>query len=49
MSRKSKKYKAQMANFEPQKRYGISEAVELLQSMPHVKFDETVDVAYKRH
>jgi large subunit ribosomal protein L1 len=47
MSRKSKKYKAQMANFEPQKRYGIGEAVELLQSMPHVKFDETVDVAYK--
>lgn len=47
MSSRSKIYKAQVATYERQKRYGIGEAVELLQSMPHVKFDETVDVAYK--
>ncbi|MCF6238422.1 MAG: 50S ribosomal protein L1 [Candidatus Marinimicrobia bacterium] len=47
MSKKSKIYKAQLTNFEHQKHYGIGEAIELLQSMPHVKFDETIDVAYK--
>ncbi len=44
---KSKKYKAQMETFEHLKHYGSAEALELLQSMPHVKFDETVDVAFK--
>ncbi|MCF6176725.1 MAG: 50S ribosomal protein L1 [Victivallaceae bacterium] len=44
---KSKKYKAQLEAFEHQKHYGTIEALELLQSMPHVKFDETVDVAFK--
>jgi large subunit ribosomal protein L1 len=44
---KSKIYKAQLETIERQKHYGTIEALELLQSMPHVKFDETVDVAFK--
>ena len=44
---KSKKYKAQMETFEHQNHYAMTEALGLLQSMPHVKFDETVDVAFR--
>jgi large subunit ribosomal protein L1 len=44
---KSKIYKAQMETYDSQKRYSISNALELLQAMPHVKFDETVDIAFR--
>ena len=47
MSKKSKKYKAQLEVFDRQKYYNVEQGLELLQSMPHVKFDETVDVAFK--
>ena len=45
--RKSKLYVAQSACFDREQKYSIAEAVKLLKSMPHTKFDETVDVAFK--
>ena len=45
--RKSKLYKAQAATFDRQQRFELSEALALLKSMPHVKFDETVEMALK--
>lgn len=45
--RKSKLYKSQEALFDAQQRFTVDEALELLKKMPHVKFDETVEVAMK--
>ncbi len=45
--RKSKLYKSQEAMFDAQQRFTVDEALELLKKMPHVKFDETVEVAMK--
>ncbi len=45
--RRSKLYKAQIATFNALERYDIEAALNVLKSMPHVKFDETVNVAYK--
>ncbi len=45
--RKSKLYKSQEALFDAQQRFSVVEALELLKKMPHVKFDETVEVAMK--
>ncbi len=45
--RKSKLYKSQEALFDAQQRFTVVEALELLKKMPHVKFDETVEVAMK--
>ncbi|MBQ9788574.1 MAG: 50S ribosomal protein L1 [Lentisphaeria bacterium] len=43
----SKLYKAQMAAYNREERYSILDAVNVLKAMPHVKFDETVDLAIK--
>lgn len=45
--RKSKLYRAQAATYDRQTKYSIQDAVALLKSMPHIKFDETVDVAIR--
>ena len=47
MPNKSKLYKAQAETFEEMKIYSLGEGLELLKNMPHVKFDETVDMAFK--
>ncbi|MGE4565244.1 MAG: 50S ribosomal protein L1 [Victivallaceae bacterium] len=44
---KSKLYKTQEASFDRQQRFGTIEALEMLKAMPHVKFDETVEMALK--
>lgn len=44
---KSKLYKSQLEKFDIEKEHGIDEALELLKAMPHVKFDETVELAIK--
>lgn len=43
----SKLYKAQMAAYNRDDKYTIAEALNILKAMPHVKFDETVDLALK--
>ena len=43
----SKLYKAQMAAFSRDNKYTLAEAVSILKSMPHPKFDETVELAVK--
>lgn len=43
---KGKRYKAQAAMIEKDKRYDLSSAVELLQSMDSAKFDETVELHF---
>lgn len=45
--RRSKLYLSQLERFERQRKYSVVEALELLKSMPHIKFDQTVDVAFK--
>ncbi len=44
---KSKLYKTQSESMDPDKLYQLSEAFELLKKVPHVKFDESVDIAIK--
>ncbi|MBN1865553.1 MAG: 50S ribosomal protein L1, partial [Victivallales bacterium] len=46
MPKRSKLYRSQAEKLtEPS--YGILEAIEMLKGMPHVKFDETVDIAFR--
>ncbi len=45
--RRSKLYKAQAATFDKAVRYEVAEAIAKLQAMPHAKFDETVEIAFK--
>ncbi|MCP5024465.1 MAG: 50S ribosomal protein L1 [bacterium] len=45
MGKHSKRYKQASAMMEPGRTYEIKEALELLKSLPKVKFDETVEVA----
>lgn len=40
-----KKYKAAAALVDPNKRYGLEEAIALVKKTAHAKFDETVDLA----
>ena len=47
MSKKSKLYRAQSEMCESMKRYTLSDAFVLLQKMPHIKFDETIEIAFK--
>jgi large subunit ribosomal protein L1 len=47
MHKGSKLYRAQSEKFDRAKRYSLSQAFTMLKSMPHVKFDETIDVAFK--
>lgn len=43
----SKLYKSQMAAFSRDSKYTLAEAINILKSMPHAKFDETVELAIK--
>lgn len=45
--RRSKLYNSQAATFDSTLRYEIADAIAKLQAMPHIKFDETVEVAFK--
>ncbi len=45
--RKSKLYVAQLAKFNSLERYEVAQALAILKEMPHVKFNETVEVAFK--
>lgn len=47
MSKTSKLYKKQLEMFDRQRRYPLIEAIEILKSMPTIKFDQTVEVAFK--
>jgi len=47
MANRSKLYKKQFESFDRISRYPVAEAIKLLKSMPHVKFDETVELAFK--
>ncbi|MDD5598242.1 MAG: 50S ribosomal protein L1 [Victivallaceae bacterium] len=44
---RSKLYKSQRECYDRQQRYTAMEAFEILKKMSHVKFDESVDVAFK--
>lgn len=45
--RRSKTYRSQLEGFDRLKAYPIAEAIDILQNMRHMKFDETVDVSMK--
>ncbi len=47
MSKNSKLYKSQLEVFDVSTNYSPEEAISLLQKMPHVKFNETVELALK--
>lgn len=47
MSKNSKLYRAQAEMCDSMKRYTLVDAFGLLKKMPHVKFDETIEVAFK--
>jgi len=44
---RSKLYKSQQECYDRQQKYSTVEAIEIIKKMSHVKFDETVDVAFK--
>ena len=44
---RSKLYKSQQECYDRQQKYSTVDAFEILKKMSHVKFDETVDVAFK--
>ncbi len=44
---RSKTYSQQAECFDPEQRYSLEDAVAILQKMPHVKFDETVELAVR--
>ena len=45
--RRSKLYKSQVGSFEAASRYSIKEALDALKAMPAVKFDQTVEAAFR--
>ena len=47
MAKSSKLYKAQAAMVDRTKRYSLADAVALLQSLPKVKFDQTVELSFR--
>lgn len=47
MVNRSKLYKKQSEDYDKLKNHTIAEALDLLKKMPHVKFDETVEIAFK--
>lgn len=47
MPNKSKLYKSQSETFDQEKLFSLGEGLELLKKMPHVKFDETVELVFK--
>lgn len=47
MAKRSKLYKAQLEKYDKLKLYPLAEAVKLLKELPAVKFDQTVELAFK--
>ena len=47
MTKRSKRYAQAAAKVEPGRRYGLPDAIQLLQSLPAPKFDETVTVCIR--
>ena len=47
MPKKSKLYRKQLEAFDSVKQYPVSEALSILKGMPHVSFDESVEIAVK--
>lgn len=47
MSQSSKRFKANMAKIDRQKKYPVEEAIALLKELQPAKFDETIDVAMR--
>jgi len=47
MAKRSKLYKAQVAAYDKLQSYPLPEAVKLLKALPSVKFDQTVELAFK--
>ncbi len=47
MAKRSKLYKAQLGQIDKAKRYSLLDAATLLKSLPAVKFDQTVELAFK--
>ena len=45
--RRSKLYKSQIGSFEATARYSVKEALNALKAMPAVKFDQTVEAAFR--
>ena len=45
--RNSKLYKSQLLAYDRTVKYGPQQAFEMIKNMPHVKFNESVDVAFK--
>jgi len=45
--RKSKRYNEALTKRDEDKKYSVDEAVKILKSMPHAKFDETLEVSTK--
>ncbi len=43
----SKRYRAALEKVTPEKAYELAEAVEVLKSLPQVKFDQTVTISFK--
>ena len=47
MPKRSKLYRAQLERYDKLKRYTLAEAAALLKELPSVKFDQTVEIAFK--
>lgn len=47
MSKRSKLYRSKLEQLDRQKSYTLRGALDILKSMPHAKFDETVELAFK--
>ena len=45
--RKGKLYREQTTKFERQKLYSLEDTLKIVKDMPHAKFDETVEIAFK--
>jgi large subunit ribosomal protein L1 len=45
--RKSKLYREQASKYENQKLYSLMDALQIIKDMPHPKFDETVELAFR--
>ena len=45
--RRSKLYKSQVGSFEASARYSVKDALNALKAMPAVKFDQTVEAAFR--
>jgi hypothetical protein len=47
MAKRSKLYRKQIEAYDKQVRFPLAEAVKILKGLPQVKFDQTVDLAFK--